>query len=269
MTNPAKSAARDVSQSRVFHVLARSGYAMNGLLHVLIGGIAIGVALNGRSSDQADQSGALKQVAETPGGLFVLWIAVVGLFALGLWQVVRAVLAHDPDAKKKWGKRASEAGKGVVYFAIGGTALVFALGGRTDSSSSSRTLSARLLETPGGVFLLVAIGLAVFGAGVGFVSIGIRRTFRKLIRVPAGQAGRAVVTLGVVGYIAKGIALGVVGILFVVAAVLVDPEQASGLDGALTALTQLPFGVVILVAVGLGLIAYGLFLGARTRLARL
>jgi len=78
-----------------------------------------------------------------------------------------------------------------------------------------------------------------------------------------------VVTLGVVGYVAKGIALFAVGVLFVVAAFTFDPEKASGLDGALKSLADLPFGIVILVAVGIGLIAYGLFLVARSRLARL
>jgi hypothetical protein len=69
--------------------------------------------------------------------------------------------------------------------------------------------------------------------------------------------------------VAKGIALFVVGVLFVVAAVTADPEKASGLDGALKSLIDLPFGKVILVAVGVGLIAYGLFCGARARWARL
>ncbi|WP_066042076.1 DUF1206 domain-containing protein [Herbiconiux solani] len=272
MSTPTKNAARDASNNPVFQVLARSGFAVNGLLHILIGGIAIGVALSGAgggSGGEADQSGALRQVSSTPGGLFVLWVAVIGLFALGLWQIVQVRLVDDPDAKKKWGRRASEAGKAVVYIALGVTALTFALGGSSNSSDSSQTLSARLLETPGGVFLLVAIGLAVVGGGIGFVVIGIRRTFRKQIHVPAGQAGRAVVVLGTVGYIAKGIALFVVGVLFVVAAFTYDPEKASGLDGALKALVGLPFGVAVLVAVGIGLIAYGVYLGVRARLAKL
>ncbi|MGA1835438.1 DUF1206 domain-containing protein [Herbiconiux sp. 11R-BC] len=272
MTPNPKRAARDVSQSRVFRGVARSGFAVNGLIHVLIGALAIGVAVGGASGSgggEADQSGALKQLAATPGGLFVLWAAVVGLFALGVWQLVQAFVVSDPDAKKKWGRRASEAGKGVVYLAIGATALVFALGGSSNSSDSSKTLSANLLSTPGGVFLLVALGLAVLGGGIGFVVIGVRRTFRKQIRVPAGTAGRAVTVLGMVGYIAKGIALAVVGVLFVVAALTADPQKASGLDGALKALASLPFGIVVLVAVGIGLIAYGVYLGARARLAKL
>lgn len=269
MTATPKRAVRDVSESRAFHILARSGFAVNGLLHILIGGIAIGIAFHGGHGGEADQSGALQGLAASPGGLIVLWVSVVGLFALGLWEVAQVILAGGTDAKKKWGKRVTEAGKAVVYFVLGGTALVFALGGSSDSSDSSQTASATLLATPGGVFLLIAVGLAVLGFGVGFVVIGIRRTFRKLIRTPAGAAGRAVTTLGVVGYIAQGVAFGAVGVLFVVAAVTYDAEKAAGLDGALKSLTDLPFGVVLLVAIGIGLIAYGLFLGARARLARL
>lgn len=273
----AKQAAREASRSRVFRGLARSGFAMNGLLHILIGGLAVGLAVrgggsgggSGGSGGEADQSGALRQLADTPGGLFVIWAAVIGLFALALWQFVQAFLATGSDAKAKWGERLKEGGKGVIYLALGATASVFAFGGSTSSSDSSQTLSARLLATPGGVFLLVAIGLAVFGAGVGFTVIGIRRTFRKLIHVPAGAVGTAVTTLGMVGYIAKGLALGAVGVLFVVAAVRSDAAQASGLDGALRALADLPAGVFLLAGIGVGLIAYGVFLGARTRLAKL
>ncbi|SDZ30941.1 DUF1206 domain-containing protein [Herbiconiux ginsengi] len=269
MTATPKRAVRDVSRSRIFHVLARSGFAVNGLLHILIGGIAIGIAFHGGQGGDADQTGALQGLSDTPGGLVVLWIAVVGLFALGLWEVAQVILASDPDAKKKWGRRATEAGKAAVYVVLGSTALIFALGGSSDSSENSQSASATLLATPGGVFLLVAVGLAVVGFGIGFVSIGIRRTFRKLIHTPAGTAGRVVTVVGVVGYLSQGVALGVVGVLFVVAAATYDAEKASGLDGALKALTDLPFGVVVLVAVGVGLIFYGLFLGARARLARL
>ena len=72
-----------------------------------------------------------------------------------------------------------------------------------------------------------------------------------------------------VGYIAKGIAVGVVGVLFVVAALTHDPEKASGLDGALKSLADLPFGTFILWLVGAGLIIYGVYCFARARYARM
>ena len=71
------------------------------------------------------------------------------------------------------------------------------------------------------------------------------------------------------GYVAKGIAIAVVGVLFVAAAVTADPEKAGGLDAALKSLAALPFGTVILWLVGAGLIIYGVFCFARARYARM
>ena len=75
--------------------------------------------------------------------------------------------------------------------------------------------------------------------------------------------------LGVIGYSAEGVALMVVGILFWVAAATLDPTRASGLDGALRALAGVPFGEFILVVIGAGFIAYGLYSEFRARYARL
>ncbi len=65
--------------------------------------------------------------------------------------------------------------------------------------------------------------------------------------------------LGTVGYVGKGIAVAVVGVLIVVAGVRSDPDQATGLDGAFDALRDLPAGSVVLVAVGVGFLAYGVY----------
>ncbi len=264
-TSPS-SVARKASHSHAFETVARVGYAVNGLLHILIGAIAIGVAAG--VGGEADQSGALGALASAPGGQFILFVVVVGLAALGLWQIVSAIAGRG-GSKGRAGAIASGLGQGVVYLAIAATALTFALGGSKSSASSTTSFSATLLSTPGGVFLLVLIGLGVLAGGVFFVYRGVTKKFTKTIRVPAGSAGRAVVMLGRVGYIAKGIAIAVVGVLFVVAALTSNTAKASGLDGALKALKDLPFGPVILVVVGLGVIAYGLYCFARARLAKL
>ena len=71
------------------------------------------------------------------------------------------------------------------------------------------------------------------------------------------------------GYAAKGVALGIVGALFVLAAVHANPEEASGLDGALQTLRDAPAGPVLLLAVALGLVAFGVYCGVRSRFGRL
>ncbi|GAA0958200.1 DUF1206 domain-containing protein [Frigoribacterium faeni] len=265
-SDQARGAASRLQNSRVLTTFARTGFAMNGVLHIVIGVIALGVAFGG--GGEADQGGALGQFSSRPGGVFLLWLIVVGLWALGLFQVLEAALVRGSD-KDAWAERAKEGGKGVAYLAVGFTAFTFARGSSSDSSGQTQTLSARLLAVPGGVVLLVVVALAIVAIGAYFVVKGVKQKFREDLSLPSGTAGRGTVALGVTGYVAKGVALAVVGVLFAVAAVTADPSEATGLDGALKALAALPFGVVVLSAVALGLMAYGLYCFVRARRARL
>jgi hypothetical protein len=265
--------ARSAQNSGALQALARLGYAVNGLLHILIAGIAIAVALGdsggSSSSDRADQSGALGQLSASPGGVFVLWPVVVGLAALGLWLLLSAFLLTGTAPQQKWSRRASEIGKAMVYFLLAATAYTFASGGSTSSSASASDTSAQLLAAPGGVVLLVIIGLGVLAIAAYFVRKGVMKKFTADISLPSGAGGRAIVALGVVGYITKGVALGVVGVLIIIAAVTLDPSKSSGLDGALKALVALPYGSVILGTISVGLISYGGYCFVRAWRARL
>ena len=83
------------------------------------------------------------------------------------------------------------------------------------------------------------------------------------------QARTAVTTVGVVGYVAKGFALLLVGLLVIIATVTAHPEESTGLDGSLKALREQPFGVYLLAAVGVGLICYGIYMVVRAKLAKM
>ncbi|MCU1524535.1 MAG: rane protein [Microbacteriaceae bacterium] len=264
---PAKKVAQEATASKPLRGLARTGFAVNGLMHVVIGLVAIRIATG--SGGEADQSGAFAQIAAAPGGPFILWVIVIGMVALGVWLILAAFLIPGADPKRKWAHRGAEFAKGVVYLALGATAFSFARGGSTNSVTTSKTFSATLLSAPGGAILLVVLGLAVIAIGGYFIVKGATRKFRQDIRVSSGAAGKATVVLGIVGYIAKGVALCVVGILVVVAALLANPSKSTGLDGALRTFAALPFGSWIVGAIGVGLVAYGLYSFARARLARL
>jgi hypothetical protein len=264
----ASSTARAAQDSKTFRILARVGYVVLGILHILIGGIAISIATGG-GGESADQGGALQQIQQSPAGIFLLWLIVLGLLALAIWQIAEAVVERDPDPKKKWAQRVKFLGTAAAYLAIGGTALVYALGGQSQSSQSSQSFSAQLLSAPAGVALLVVVGLGVAAIGIAFIVRGVTKAFMKQLAPPSGTARRGIEAFGIAGYVAKGIAIGVAGVLFVIAAFTHDPETAGGLDSALRALAGLPFGVVILWVVGAGLVLYGLFCIARARYARM
>ena len=65
--------------------------------------------------------------------------------------------------------------------------------------------------------------------------------------------------LGTVGYCAKGVALGIIGVLFIWAAISYDPEKAGGMDAALSTLRDQPFGTVLLVIMALGFAGFGVY----------
>src|SRR5277367_6473793 len=73
----ASARARRASDSGPARLLARSGLAARGVIWILIGWVAISVAL-GHSSHQADQQGALQMLAGEPFGLVLLWLLGIG-----------------------------------------------------------------------------------------------------------------------------------------------------------------------------------------------
>jgi hypothetical protein len=259
-----KQAASKASDHPALEAAARVGYATSGVLHLLIGWITLQVAFGGGGKN-ADQSGALASLAGNGAGKAALWVGVVGFLGLAIWQVVDALVGHPGEDKGAWGGRAKAGGKAVVYLALAWSAFEFARGKSSSSRSQSVDFTAKLLEKPGGRALVVIIGLAIIGVGVYHVYKGAKKTFLEDLQDDPGTwATRA----GQIGYIAKGVALVIVGFLFAAAGVHKQAKEASGLDGALKSLRDEPFGPGLLVAMAVGFAAFGLYNFARARHAK-
>ncbi len=266
----AHAAAAEARHNPALRAVARAGFVAVGCVHILIGVIAIVLAFGGRAD--SDQSGALAAIAGAPLGVAGLWIIAVALWALAVWMIADGLMASthgDAERRAKgWGRRLTAWGRGVAYAAVGAGAASVALGARRDSDESAQSASRDLLHVPGGPIVLGLIGLVVAGVGVGFVVNAITRGFTKRMTIPDTRTGNAVTALGVIGYVAEGVALLLVGLLLVVAAVTVDPERAGGTDAALKALLEKPVGPWAVGAIGVGLIAYGLFSALRAKYDR-
>lgn len=245
---------------------ARLGFAVTGLLNIMIGLLALGVA-GAAAGGTADPNGALTGLAEAPGGQVLIWVIVVGMLALGVWQFASAVQEQEADAKRRWAARAKFVGKGVAYVAIAVIGIRVAL--HAAGGGGEEAVTAQLLRTPGGVVLVVLVGLLALGVGGYLIIKGVRKKFLDDVSLPAGTATRVTMVLGVIGYVARGVAIAVIGILFLVAGATADPSQAGGLDDALGALAALPTGKALLVAIAVGFIAFGIYGFVRARFARL
>jgi len=260
-TNDVKQAAAKAGDHPALENAARLGYATSGVLHLLIGWLGLQVAWAGGAGSSADQSGALQTLSGNAVGKVILWLAVLGFLGLAIWQLTETIVGRGEASD-----RAKAAAKLVVYLFLSFAAFSYARSGSgTSSSQQSVDFTATLLSKPFGKVLVGAVGLAVVAVGAYHVYKGARKKFLQDLREHPGQW---VVRAGVFGYVAKGIALGVVGALFVVAAVNSDPEKASGLDGALHTLREAPFGPILLTVVALGFASYAVYSFARAKYAR-
>lgn len=275
-TEDAKRAADDVqrkaeraSEHPVFRGFARGGFAMSGLVHVMIGWIALRLAFGG-GGGEADQSGALGAFASAPGGEILLGIGAAAMFALAVWYLVQGVVGarRAREAKDTAKEALKGVGAAIVYAAIGATALRFALGSGSNSKQTTSSASGTVMGSPFGQALIVVVGLVVLGIGVWFVYKGIARRFEKDLEPIGSQTARTAVMLtGVTGHVAKGVALAAVGVLLAWAGLREQPEQATGMDGALRSIAQLPAGTILLSLVGVGLVLYGIYAVLRARYA--
>jgi hypothetical protein len=267
----AANAAEDVTNSHTLEVLARAGFAASGVLHFLVGAIAIRLAMGGTGN--ADFSGAVAELASQPAGPFLLWASFAACAALAVWQTSDAIFDfnHLPT-KKKAGKKGKAAAQALVYAGLALTLFAFARGqGSPDANKQSATdLTLTVMKAPGGVALLVLIGLGVAVTGVIYGIRGPKKSFEKQLTMPANPKARTAVTvLGVTGYLAKGAVLLLAGLLITVATLRAHPDESTGLDGGLRALRDQPLGVYLLAAVGAGLICYGVYMVVRAKLAKM
>lgn len=270
MSDTVEQAAQDASDHPALEGLARGGYAVNGVLHLVIAWIIVQI-LTGSGGEEASHSGALTAVREAPGGTVLLWIGALGYAGLALWQMLEAAVGYHPRGRSGGlAQRAKELGKGIVYGLLAWTTWRFATGNGTDSEQSTADFTATLMQAPLGQALVFAVGLAVLAVGGYHIWKGARRRFLEdLAGTAAGDLGRAVILTGVIGYVGKGVALLAVGLLFCVAAWTTDPEEATGLDGALQALSGSPAGAVVLAVIAVGFVGFGLYSFARARYADL
>lgn len=269
MNSPLRSrsvsgAARSAVDHPALEWLARAGFVMNGVLHLLIGWIAIRIA-TGSGGGEASNSGALAEIASAPGGQAMLWAGAAAFIALGLWQVSEVFLGSEEASD-----RVKAGAKAAVYVALGLTTARFASGGGGSDSETASGTTAGLLGSGVGKVALVIAGLVLLGVGGYHVYMGATKKFvEQLERTGGGQVGRAVIIAGRVGYIAKGIALAILGGLVIAAVVTADPEKAGGLDAALRTVGEQPFGQLLLVLTGAGIALYGIYSIARAKFGRM
>jgi hypothetical protein len=255
--------------------LGRAGWLAKGVVYVIAGVLCLMVASKASGwskssttgAEEASPTGALKTVAHATGGPLLMWVLAIGLFIYAAWRLVSAALPGDADAEAV-AKRIGFVVSAIIYATFAFTAIALATSSAapatTNGNSKVTSLTGRVMEHSGGRWLIGLIGLIVMGVGVYRISKGVKQDVNDELDLSGFSSERLRWTerFGRVGEIGRGIGIGLVGFFLLRAAITYDPNEATGLDGALRRMAVNSWGVLVIFVVGVGFAAYGVFCAA-------
>src|ERR1700722_1680835 len=181
--------ARSARPGRGMAWLARAGLVARGLMYVLIGIIAVQVAIDG-SHQQADRTGAVRLVARTAFGSVILWLLVMGFAGMTLWRLSEAAWGSPGADGRKASKRLANLARAVFYAVVTYGIIKYALGiGQPSSSDSqSQDLTATALKYQGGQFIVALAGVVIVIAGLYVLYRAYKLKFLKHLRMGSASS---------------------------------------------------------------------------------
>lgn len=265
----ARRAVRKASRWIVY--LGRLGLAAKGMVYVVIGWLAIRAAYY-RHGESADQHQALYSILRQPFGRVMLGALSAGLLAYMVWRIMQAVFNPERESNdlRGWARRAFRLGSGLIYGGLALAAIKLLVGIQTRRRTPS-DWTATLMRQPLGKWLVVAAGLMIVGVGVFHVYKAWSGELKAQLVLDryAARVRSWILAIGRLGHGARGVVFVVIGALVALAGFRANPSEAPGLAGALKFIERAPYGPYLLGAVGVGLLAYGLFQFAEARYRRI
>ena len=252
--------------------LARAGYVAYGMVYVLVGVLALRAAFGG-SGKTTGQEGALRSILLAPLGRVLLGLVAAGLVAYAVWRLFQGLQDPEDEGRDAKGvvKRLDHVLNGLFHTALAFSAGQLALGSGGGGGGSPDDWTATLMSQPLGRWLALVAGAVIFCAGLYQCYKAYKADFRDELKShEMSRREKAWTTRsGRLGYAARGVVFGVIGIFLLQAALQADPQAARGLGGALEALARQPFGPYLLGLVAVGFVAYGAFMFVVARYRRI
>ena len=250
-----------------FEKFARFGLVSKGIVYCLMGILSV-LAAFGLSQEKGDKTEAFKVVYGQPFGQVILVVIALGLFGYVMLRFFQAFKDIDNKGKDMKGvfDRIAYTLSAFLYLGIAVYALklVFGNGGGGGDGDSRQFVVSKVLEYPGGQYVVGIAALIGIGMGLYQIFRGVTGKFMKRVNLIRSNMKDAFKAAGTLGYIARGIVLVIIGYFLLHAATRSNPQEAQGTGEAFDFL-QNQFGSVMMALVALGLIGYGVFTFVRAR----
>jgi len=235
------------------------GLVARGALYIALAVLALELVFGNRG-ESADPRGAMHDLAHNPFGVVVLVILVIGFAGFALLHLYRAFT--DPDNKTT--HRINDAFWAVVNGLLAALAASFLFSPskpQGDTDQTDKTFSAKVMDHSGGRILVGIVGLALLGYGLYLVwrAFSNDRQDERAVLDAAPNETPAVRALSRIGNVARGVILGFIGVLVLVAAIQHDPNKTEGIDGALKDLLDHAWGEIAVFLIALGFAAFGAY----------
>ena len=255
----AKGQGDQLAHAKAFGWLARAGLVARGVVYLVIGVLALELAL-GEGGKATNQTGALRTVAEQSFGEALLVVLAIGLAGYSLWRLLRAAVGHGAEQRDSGSDRIAALASGIAY----GILCVTAVKILTESGAGSGTPkqpTGGVLDWTGGTVIVAIAGAVMIGVAAYQAYKGIAKKFLEDAKTGEMSEGvrKGYTALGVFGHVARAVVFALIGYGLIKAAIDYNPQEAIGLDGALRELADASYGPILLAAVAIGLAGFAIY----------
>lgn len=254
----------DNKKEKLLQQFTRFGLAAKGVVYCLMGLLTVMAAL-GLSSRKGNKTEAFKMIYDQPFGKVLLIIIAIGLLGYVTLRIFQTFLDSDNKGNDAKGifTRIGYGVSALLYLGLSIYALKLAIG-KSSGGDSKQFFVSKIMEYPGGEWLVGIAALIIIGAGINQIYKGASGKFMEKVRVIKTGFTNTFKKAGIMGYVSRGIVLCIIGYFFLQAALNSNPGEAEDTDGAFDFL-QANFGNVLMGIVALGLVAYGIFMFVKAR----
>ncbi len=257
----------------LLELAARVGYGARGLVYLSVGLLVLFATL-GMIGDAVGVRGALEWLSKRPLGRVWMLLVGLGLAAFVIWRVLQSVFDADHEGTSRHGlmTRAGQLFSGLGYTAVTFAAFSLFAGPRAEEPSEgmvrSQERASMLLDLPFGRWLLVAVGLTIFGIGIANVVKACREDFSEFLDCSVTMC-RRVTPLARAGHVARGLAYLPLAALVTLAGWHASAADVTSFGAALEAVERQTAGNWIVGLIALGLVAFGAFSFIEARFRRI